>query len=194
MSLVPAYATCTAPNREHGPPLAHPSCNPPAQASSELTVGSPDANGIAANSTGSVKFKPIVGIPSTPADEADVSITFSLTDVRRRSDLGDYTGELRLVPTLRVTDKLNGAAPTENGTMLDVPFPVAVACAATANTAIGAACTLNTTADAVLPGVVREQKRTLWEVHAVRVEDGGPDGVAGTADNTLFATQGVFIP
>jgi hypothetical protein len=194
VSLVPAYAACTAPNREHGPPLAHPSCNPPAQASSELTVGSPDANGVAANSAGFVKFKPVVGIPSTPADEADVSISFSLTDVRRRSDLADYTGELLLVPTLRVTDKLNGAAPTESGTTLDVPFPVALACTATGSTTIGGRCTLDTTADAVLPGAIREQKRTLWEIQAVRVEDGGPDGVAATADNTLFATQGVFIP
>jgi hypothetical protein len=194
VSLVPAYAACTAPNRDHGPPLAHPSCNPPAQASSELTVGSPDANGAAASSTGFVKLQPLVGIPSTPADEADVKVNFSLTDVRRRSDLTDYTGELQLIPTLRVTDKLNGTAPTENGTTLDVPFPVTVACTATGNTAIGAACSLNTTADAVLPGVVREQKRTIWQLGAVRVEDGGPDGVAATADNSVFATQGVYIP
>ena len=33
VSLVPAYDECTAPNREHGPPLAYPSCNPPAQSS-----------------------------------------------------------------------------------------------------------------------------------------------------------------
>jgi hypothetical protein len=159
-----------------------------------LTVGSPDANGTAANSTGFVKIQPVVGTPSTPADEADVKISFSLTDVRRRSDLTDYAGELRLIPTLRVTDKLNGAAPAENGTTLDVPFPVTVTCTPTGNTAIGAACSLNTTADAVLPGVVREQKRTLWQVGAVKVEDGGPDGAAATADNTVFATQGVFIP
>ena len=30
-SLVPAYEPCTAPNRTHGPPLAFPSCAPPAR-------------------------------------------------------------------------------------------------------------------------------------------------------------------
>jgi hypothetical protein len=28
----------------------------------------------------------------------------------------------------------------------------------------------------------------------VRVYDGGPDGVASTQDNTLFAAEGVFVP
>ena len=35
VSLVPTYASCTAPNREHGPPLAFGSCNPPALRSLE---------------------------------------------------------------------------------------------------------------------------------------------------------------
>ena len=39
-SLVPAYEPCASPNRQHGPPLAFASCNPPAQTSDELTVGS----------------------------------------------------------------------------------------------------------------------------------------------------------
>ena len=45
MSLVPAYAECVAPNRTHAPPLASPSCNPPAQTSAQATVGTPDAFG-----------------------------------------------------------------------------------------------------------------------------------------------------
>src|SRR4051794_25693189 len=49
-SIVPAYKACAAPgNRTHGAPLASPSCNPPVQTSNSLTVGSPDANGAAAN-------------------------------------------------------------------------------------------------------------------------------------------------
>ena len=50
--LVPAYLVCRAPNRTHGPPLDSPSCAPPVQLSHYLTVGTPDANGSAANSTG----------------------------------------------------------------------------------------------------------------------------------------------
>ena len=56
VSLVPAYAHCTAPNRTHGPPLAFGSCSPPSQTSPNVTVGTPDANGAAANSTGFARF------------------------------------------------------------------------------------------------------------------------------------------
>ena len=34
----------------------------------------------------------------------------------------------------------------------------------------------------------------MWELGAVEVYDGGPDGDAETADNTVFAVQGVFVP
>ena len=36
--IVPAYKQCTAANRTHGPALAFPSCNPPVQSLSYLTV------------------------------------------------------------------------------------------------------------------------------------------------------------
>ena len=80
-SMVPAYKACTAPNRTHGPPLAFPSCNPPAQSSSSLTVGSPDANGAGANSVGSIRIKVVVGAPGPP-DDSDVLLTGSVSDVR----------------------------------------------------------------------------------------------------------------
>jgi hypothetical protein len=194
LSLVPAYDACTAPNRTHGPGLAFPSCNPPVQSSAELTVGSPDANGRAANSIGYAKIQVLPGIASTPADEADVRFVASITDVRLKSDLSDYTGELLLAAELRVTDKLNGAAPVDNGTTVDLPFPVTVPCSSTANTGIGSTCAVTTTADSVLPGAVREIKRSIWRLAALRVTDGGPDGLAATPPNTLFATQGIFVP
>src|SRR5690242_20853895 len=56
-SLVPAFKACGTPNRTHGAPLAFPSCNPPVQASSYLTVGTPDANGAPSNSIGSILLK-----------------------------------------------------------------------------------------------------------------------------------------
>jgi hypothetical protein len=193
-SLVPAYDRCAAPNREHGPPLAHPSCNPPVQSSGQLTVGSPDANQRAASSIGSARLRVVAGNPATSADEANVAFTVSITDVRLKSDLSDYTGELELAAVLRITDKLNGTAPVDGGTTADLPFPVTVPCVASANTAVGSTCAVNTTADAVLPGVVAEGKRTIWQLAAVRVNDGGPDGLAATPGNTLFATQGLFVP
>jgi hypothetical protein len=194
VGLVPTYDACTAPNRTHGPGLDFPACNPPAQTSGQLTIGSPDANGRTASSTGFVRLQPVLGNTTTPADEADVKVSVSVTDVRLKSDLNDYTGELQLAQVLRITDKVNGVAPVSNGTLVDAPFPVTVPCTATANTGIGSTCALSTTADAVLPGAVQELKRTIWQVAALRVDDGGVDGLAATPGNTPFMTQGVFIP
>jgi hypothetical protein len=194
LSLVPAYKECTAPNTTHGPPLSSPSCNAPAQASDFLTVGTPDANGKQANSTDSIRLDAIPGIGSTPADEADVRIAVSITDVRAKADLSDYAGELQVVPSLRITDKLTGTSPVDPGTLADLDFPVTVPCAVTADANVGSACVLATTADAVLPGTVTELKRTMWQMGQVKVLDGGPDGVAATADNMAFMTQGIFVP
>ena len=45
------------------------------------------------------------------------------------------------------------------------------------------------------PGSVRENMRTTWQLGQVQVYDGGSDGLASTTeDNTLFETQGVFVP
>ncbi len=191
-SLVPAYNNCGAPNRVHAAPLNYSSCNPPVRSSGQLTTGSPDANGAAANFIGSAKFVVVNGNAGTVADEADVNITVNVTDVRRASDLTDYSGQLQLRPTLQITDRNNG--PAEVGVGQSVDFPVTVPCATTASTTIGSTCAVSTTADAVQPGSVRETRRSNWELAQVKVFDGGPDGVASTGPNTLFATQGVFIP
>jgi hypothetical protein len=203
VSLVPAYNQCTSPNRLHGPPdfpgnAQNPdgSCNPPAQTSSQLTVGSPDVAptpGPAAKSVGAARISAIVGAPATAADEADAKVTLSMTDVRRRSDLTDYTGQLQLETTIRVTDRNNG--PSETGTGQDLPFRVTVPCAGTADTTVGSTCSVSTTADAVAgAGAIIEGRRQIWQLGQVRVNDGGPDGVVSTTPNTLFAVQGIFVP
>jgi hypothetical protein len=53
---------------------------------------------------------------------------------------------------------------------------------------------VTTTFDAVTPGSVPEGRRSIWELDRIRVNDGGADGVVATTPNTLFATQGVFVP
>ena len=88
VSLVPAYATCAAPDRTHGPPLGFDSCNPPQQESSQLTVGTPDANGPAANSVGFARFSAIVGVPSTPAGRVQGRPAHHDVDDRRAAPLG----------------------------------------------------------------------------------------------------------
>ena len=184
-SLVPAYQSCGAPNRTHGAPLAFGSCAPPLQASSQLTVGSPDANGAGANSIGTVIYKVVAG---------DVRIDANVTDVRQKTTLGDYTGELRLDASVRITDKRNGPSETESATVSDAAFPATVPCAATTATTVGSTCSVSTTFNAVAPGAIIASARAIWEVGAMRVFDGGPDGVASTSPNTLFMTQGVFAP
>ena len=207
VSLVPAYNACTAPNRTHGPPLAFPSCNPPVQTSSKLTVGSPDANGAAANAIASIKIKVLVGAPGPP-DDSDVLLTSSSTDVRCKvagtacgaanaAGGPDYTGEVQGDATIRITDHFNAVAPgggTDPATVVDIPFPVNTSCTSTTNTAIGSQCNVNTSANAVVPGAVKDTKRAIVEIGQIQVRDGGPDGLVSTEPNTLFAVQGIFIP
>jgi glucose/arabinose dehydrogenase len=193
--LVPTFQQCTAPDRTHGPPLVFGSCNPPVLRSAQLTVGTPDANGAAVNSSGSVRFVTLAGDPKTTADEADVALVVSITDVRRLSGLADYTGQLQASAGLRITDRDNPApAGSPAATTQDGTFAWTVPCTATADTAVGSRCSINTSADAVTPGVVKEGRRTVWQLGAITVFDGGPDGVASTSPNTEFAVQGVFIP
>jgi hypothetical protein len=78
--------------------------------------------------------------------------------------------------------------------MTESSFPVTVPCSPTASLATGASCTLNTTANSVVPGSVRSGDRAIWQIGAVQVFDGGPDGQVATPDNSLFETQGIFVP
>ena len=206
-SLVPAYNACGTPNRTHGPPLAFPSCNPPVQASTAVTIGSPDANGAGANSVGFVKLNVKPGVVGPP-DTSDVLITASISDVRCKAgttacgnanaaDGADYTGELQGNATIRISDHWNAVAPgggPDAATVIDIPFPVPAACANTAATTEGGLCTAATSANTVVPGAVKTGKRAIVEVGQITITDGGPDGLNGTTPNTLFETQGIFIP
>jgi hypothetical protein len=202
-ALVVAYDQCVGSgNRSHGPPFAVPSCNPPAQGSSVLQVGTTDANGFSANFVGSVRFITVTGNTSTEADEADVKLIVSLTDIRNKPSGTDYVG--RVLPTvpLQITDNLNSPENPEPGTTewLDFRFPVD--CTSTADASIGATCAVDTTADAILPGTVIETKRTIWQLGQVTVKDAGPNGTGyqscpptcGDGDESTFLREGVFVP
>jgi hypothetical protein len=202
--LVPAFQPCASPNRVHAPPLNYGSCKPPAQASSTLTIGTFDSNGAAINSTGFVKLRVVPG--------GDVALSASITDVRCRLpfiatchdtnavQLPDYTGELRLSAIVRATDKLNSPAPTPSGqgagTVQDTGFGPSIPCTETIQqTGIGSSCSLSTTVNALIPGLVVDGARSNWQFDQVRLYDGGTDGDGDTqGDNTLFAVQGVFVP
>jgi hypothetical protein len=194
VSLVPAYPACTAPDRTHGPPLAFGSCSQPQQLSPELTVGTFDANGAAANAVGFARLTAIVGdLTTTTTDEADMRITVSVTDVRR-SDLTDYPGELLLLLGFRLTDK-HGQTGRESQTTQDLEVVAPVPCTPTGSGSIGSTCFVDTTLDAIVPGAVLEGKRAIWRTSALRVDDAGADGDAATrADNAAFLKQGIFVP
>jgi hypothetical protein len=123
-----------------------------------------------------------------------VNFYMRLDDVRVASDLSDYEGELELRSEIRITDRRSGPAADEPATMQTLDFPVTVPCTATTDATIGAHCEITTTVEAITPGAVSEGARSIWEFGRARVYDGGPDGLAATQDNTLFAVQGVFVP
>ncbi len=189
-SLVPAHAPCTAPNSTHGAPLAFGACGPPAPTSGNLTVGTPDANGLRANSLGFMELRVRVGALGGP-DDSDVRIKLGVQSVYRASDLSDYTGELEARTILRLTDKRNGIA----ATTIDLPLSFAVPCTATADPNAGGSCAIDTTADAIRPGFVPEGERSVWGLGQAQVYDGGADGIASTTgDNQLFQVEGLFVP
>jgi hypothetical protein len=205
VSLVIAYNQCTgAGNRTHGPSLVGPSCNPPVQGSSVLTVGTGDANGASPNFAGIVRFDAVPGNGNTDANEADVRLKTTMTDVRNKPALTDYVGrELVSVP-LQITDQFNsltGENPDPATTQtFDFKFPID--CTATSDTSIGSSCAITTSTNAIYPGAVLENKRTMWQLGQVIVKDAGPNGTGyancpptcGDGDEATFLRQGVWVP
>ena len=198
VSLVPAFRECDerVAGARHAPPFAVASCSSP-------SVAAGAALGVLARGTATLSA--VAGDPGTPASEANAALAVSLTDVRQGTVLGaDYNplagADLMLNARLRVTDRGNctpapcasafGAAATTDDLDLSVP----IACSGTTDTAIGAACSVNTTVNSVLPGAIAEGRRTVMETFAVRIDDPGVDGILGNADDRLAAQQGIFLP
>jgi hypothetical protein len=203
-SLVPAYDACSgAGNRVHGPPLVFASCNPPPKSSSVLTVGTNDANGVSPTSKSSVKWKVVNGNAATEANEADVQVIVSITDVRNPAPaLTDYTGRLGVRASLQMTDQRNAPEQPEAGTSKTLPLEVSVQCTTTAATTTGGACNQTTSLNAVLPGAVIERKRSSWVLGQALIRDAGANGTGyaacpptcGDGDEKDFMRQGIFIP
>ena len=118
---------------------------------------------------------------------------------QRSSDLSDYTGQLQADTTVRVTDRDNDESPgggNDPATVSDFPFPVTVPCVGDRRHRRSAAtCALNDhLRRASCPARSRRATARSGSSDAVQVFDGGGDGLASTAPNTLFAKQGVFVP
>ena len=217
--LVPAFRECTSPNGSHGAPLASASCDPPAQASSFLTMNAPDRPApynTSANGTGSVVMKLFCTDGAAPpcnaqsGDQQDVKLDASIAGVRCVGVSGGcvgaggtYGGKLLFAATLRITDRFNGPSLAEPATVTDVPLRFGLQCSA-------GSCSSSTSADAVIPGIAREQKRAIWQLSQLETLDGGSDGdlvaapspasgvcppaCAGNGGEAAFLTQGLFAP
>jgi Tol biopolymer transport system component len=201
VSLVPAFDQCETPNRTHGPPLAQPSCSAPHLRAGFMTFGGTPAS-TSPKAAGNVRLDAMPGAPGS-ANEADVRISASLVDVRRKFDLADGPGSLELHVPIRLTDKFNGAFNSEQATMQDFDLTMLLPCAETADPAIGSTCSATTTANALIPqgfprpspDFVTEGHRAIWQLGQISVWDGGDDGfIESTDDNTVLAVQGVFVP
>ena len=194
-ALVPAQRAClaSAANATHEAPFANASCSPPpGQASTYLTVGTPDVNSQPPKMSGYHRMSVDPGIPTTPADEADISLEVSVSDVRNKSNLTDYGGQLEVVTNLRITDRRNGGFGP--GTVTDFPMRYAVDCVTTSDTTVGSDCDINTTADALFPNAVKEGKRSIWEVHGSRSSTAALTGSRRRRTTRCSQWKEVFVP
>jgi hypothetical protein len=190
--LLPAFSQCTTAtqNSNHVAPLNLDSCNPAGQESALLTTSS------IGQGQGSATLAVVAGNPGTPADEADVNVLSSATNVVRKSDATAYSGKAILAATIRITDRANGPAANGSATVRDTELSLPVDC-------VGGTCNMNTTLDTLVPDLVKEQKRTIIESFTIVVKDAGPDASigspscapnCGTGDEQVFLRQGAFAP
>ena len=175
----------------HGPPLALESCNPPAYLPGTVARLGPQA-------TGSAQLSAVPGDLSTPADEADVAMSLSASDVQDRQSGNDYTPnpsgpDVTMVFKLRITDSYNGASQTDPATASDFDFRIPAGCTAVSGPA-GANCSAATSVDAITPGAIKEGKDMVLQTFRVRVDDAGANGNPGDSDDRNFAMQGIYVP
>ena len=201
VSLVPFFESCSAPNRMHGPPLAHPSCGPPRYGSPTLWTGTPD--GVGSDFYGNLRFRAVTG----GAGAEDLGWAVDIYGVRcaagffpcalgpdmETTDGGAYHGELGVVLTLKLTDHFSGPGRDEAATLgHQVQFEVH--CTGP-DGGIGATCRLAGSLEALVPGAVPPQTRALYEFERININDGGGDADPSTADDNFpLLRQGVFVP
>jgi hypothetical protein len=195
VALVPTFKPCgqgaNSINGKHSPPLAVSSCVPP-KPGSDVAVFGPQSLGSA-----QLAVVPGDGDPGN-GDQADVSIGASLTDIKTPAG-ADYNPsasgpDMTLTARLRITDLSNGPAQTDAATATDLDFAVPINCNGTPDPALGATCAVNTMADVVMPGSIKEGKSTVLQSFRLRVNDSGPNATRGDGDDRIFSTQGIFTP
>ena len=202
VSWVPAYKQCgtggNAPNATHIPPLAYPSCSPPA-------LVNPNVKGGPAATEWPLDLDYVNGgtCPNggPPAGGPDVCIQTSLNDVETATGApydptpGRAGADLAVVARLRITDNQNCTPnPCDGpydapGTASDLDFgPIPIDCEA-AGSAPGANCSASTTANAFVPGTVVAGQPTNFQLFRARLVQPGP-----SFSTILVAQQGLAWP
>lgn len=200
VSLVPNHrqtissTQCTARgglNSTHGPPVAFASCNSPAYVPGTQAHIGPGSKSWASYAVIHGDTNPGNG------DQADMTVRASLNDIRTGAG-ADYNpntsgSDLTLVTRLRITDRYNGPSQADPATVQDFDYTTPIDCASTAGPE-GSTCSLDTSADAITPNTIRENKATVMQVFRFRVNDSGTNGTRGDTDDRIFAVQGIYIP
>jgi hypothetical protein len=195
--FVIAYKPCTSPSSTHGAPLSFGSCTPPQTESDYLTVGTPDSNGKPPRSEGSLRVTSITGNASTWADEANVKLDFSYTDVFNK-DLTDYTGELRPQLVIRRTDRNNlrlGSGAVDD---VDATDPNRVVVTTTADHGLMDGDTVLITGNPVLDACYSppdaESPVTVTGPRSFLLENAAPYNCTGTASGGSWSQTGTPDP
>jgi hypothetical protein len=183
-------------------PLDEPSCTPPSLSSQVLTTSS------VGRQIASARLDAVQGNPATPADEADFKIRAAATDLKCAQASAacpggagsDFTGRLVLTLSLRITDRASGFGGV-SATISDSRLQAPLTCSDNPTPNHGASCSASTSADALIPGYVKESKRTVVSAQSVTLDDPGPNGTGygsscpptcGDGDELPYLEQGVF--
>jgi len=213
------------PNATHNPPLPETNaCEPPTMTATRGRIVQPGqamAFPDKANPSDSVSNVYVTvqegdddATNNTPADQADVLLAGAITDAWDVVGGGDYnplsgsTPDLTAFASIRVADHnstanapntcdntLAGAAECP-AVVRDFNFTVPVFCTSNADPNVGATCQVNTTADTLIPGVVKEGARANIQIARIQIRDVGVNNTfeLGGGDDSLFLTQGIYIP
>ena len=158
VALLPAFRPCGTSgnpvNASHAPPLSVGSCTPPRP------------GGVARIGSQSTMSSTLTAVPGdhldSNGDQADAALTVGMSDVTTAAG-SDYLPspsgpDMTLYARFRFTDLSNGGSGSDPGTATDFDFAVPVDCAATPSGSVGSTCSANTSADAVTPGLIKEER------------------------------------
>jgi len=173
--FVRSMQQCATPTHTHNPPLSFPACNP-ASAATSVSFG-PKGLGQA---TGVVVLNSL-------KQASDVKLIAKFSDVRDGDDgTGTgFSGNLTTSATIRTTDHNCDGGANNPCTLIDIPFPVPLACGTAASPPLAPGkCAAKTTANAVVPGAIIGGTQANIGLGQLTVSN-GPD---------LVFEEGLFLP